>query len=79
MKYVLVVMYLFTGPDGGLEKAAFTTDFPSRLACLNAVEETEALVLSRVEARALSLECRPVTMWDEPVSMSQLIEYVGED
>lgn len=74
MKYVLLVMYMFAGPDGELQQVKFTTDFDSRNACIEAIEETEAKVMSRVEARTLTLECRPMTPWDEPVSWAAYME-----
>lgn len=59
MKYVLIVMYLAMGADGELQHTQFEMDFPSRAACFAALEETETKVMSRVEARALTLTCRP--------------------
>jgi len=69
MKYVLIVMYMFTNSDGQLEQVQFTTDFPSRDRCMAAIAETETKVLSRVETRALTLECRPMTPWDDPIAL----------
>jgi hypothetical protein len=38
MKYVLLVMYMFAGPDGELQQVKFTTDFDSRNTCIEAIE-----------------------------------------
>ena len=74
MKYVLIVMYMFVSPDGELGQTKFLVDFDSRNACLAAIEETETKVMSRVEARSLTLECRPMTPWDEPMSWAAYME-----
>lgn len=74
MKYVLVVLYLFTTPDGDIEQVKFEMDFDNRKACLEAIEETETKVLSRVEARALTLTCRPKNPWDEAISWNAYME-----
>lgn len=76
MKYVLVVLYLFTNADGDLQQTKFEMDFDTRQGCLAAIEETEAKVLSRVDARALTLTCRPKTPWDDSVSWT---EYMRDD
>ena len=76
MKYVLIVMYLFATADGEMEQVKFTTDFADRESCLAALEVTEAKVLSRVEARALTLQCRPLTPWDEPISWNAYMDDV---
>ena len=74
MKYVLIVMYLFVASDGELKQTKFTMDFTSREACIGAIEVTEAKIASRVEARALTLECRPQTPWDEPIAWADYMQ-----
>ena len=76
MKYVLIVMYLALGGDGKLQQTEFTMEFKDRASCMGALEETEAKVSSRVEARALTLECRPMTIWDDPISW---VDYMDDD
>ena len=76
MKYVLIVIFMAVGPDGSLNQTQFTMDFPNRERCIAAIEETERKVLSRENARALTLECRPQTPWDEPISW---IDYMNHD
>lgn len=65
MKYVLVVLYLFNAPDGTVGKTEFEHPFDTRQACIDAIEETESKVTSRVEFRALTLTCRPITIFDD--------------
>ena len=72
----MVVLYLFNTPDGGIDQTKFELDFDNRAACFAAIEETETKVLSRVEARALTLTCRPKNTFDESMSWA---EYMDSD
>lgn len=74
MKYVLVVMYLAMGADGELQHTQFEMDFDNRKACYDAIDETETKVLSRVEARALTLSCRPKNPFDKTIAWVDFME-----
>lgn len=74
MKYVMIVMYLAMGADGELQHTQFEMDFDNRKACYDAIDETEAKVLSRVEARALTLSCRPKNPFDETIAWADYME-----
>jgi len=76
MKYVMIVIFLSVGDDGTLTQTQFTMDFPNRSRCIAALEETERKVSRRENARALTLECRPQTPWDEPISW---VDYMDDD
>lgn len=70
----MIVMYLAMGADGELQQTKFEMDFGNRQACYDAIEETETKVMSRVEARALTLTCRPKNPWDETISWAAYME-----
>jgi len=74
MKYVMIVMYLAMGADGQLQQTKFEMDFDNRAACFAAIEETETKVLSRVEARALTLSCRPKNPFDKTIAWADFME-----
>ena len=72
MKYVLFVLFTALGQNGAIEKTQFEIEMSSRAACLAAVEETRQELTARYpNALALSVECRPETMFDEPISMNE--------
>jgi len=74
LKYVMIVMYLAMGADGELQHTKFEMDFDNRAACFAALEETEAKVMSRVEARALTLSCRPKNPLDVTMSWADFMD-----
>lgn len=79
MTYVLIVIFLGLGVDGSVVSTKFTVEYPDRQTCLEVLSETETKLRARENFRALTVECRPKTMLDEPMTAKAFeTEYLSE-
>lgn len=78
MKYVVFVLFTFMSPDNEIERTQFEIEMPNRQACLDAQAKVEKDVIEKYpNALALTVECRPQTPWDEPISMIEFKQGEG--